>query len=267
MEWFIYIGIGLLAGFLAGLFGIGGGLIIIPLLSYAFFIQGFNTDLIMHIAIATSLAVIFFTSISAVIAQSHYSAVNWGVFIWMASGMILGSFFGAIFASYLSGHFLQIAIGAFSLTIAFQLILSTFLRKQKTESSDTRQLPGIIFSLGGIVIGAASSIFGIGGGSLTVPYLNWCRVPIKVAIGTSSACALPISFASTLGYFLISWGLPGLPSGSLGYIYLPALIPIAICSMFFAHFGVKLSHALSPVILKRIFALLLIAIGLTFILR
>lgn len=267
MEWIIYIIIGLLAGFLAGLFGIGGGLIIIPMLSYALLMQGVEQGLIMHIAVATSLAVIFFTSISAVIAQTRYSAIDWRIFTWMSFGLCFGSFIGAIAASLVSGQILQFVIGLFSLTIALQLFLTTLPVFQQVNHNSPKKIAGIIFTAGGVFIGLASAIFGIGGGSLTVPYLTWCRVPMKTAVGTSSACALPISLVSSIGYIIMSRGITMLPSGSVGYIYFPALVPIAVFSVVCARFGVNVAHRLSSKLLKRAFALLLLVIGLTFLFK
>lgn len=267
MEWIFFIGIGLVTGLLAGLFGIGGGLILIPLLSYALMKQGLNTNISTHITIATSLAIIFFTSINAVIAQVRYKAVNWYAFLWMSIGLTLGSLGGSFIGSTLSGHLLRTALGIFTLGIALQLILSTLgnhKNKSSEEEKEKRLAPKWIFTSGGVVIGFASALFGIGGGAFIVPYLNWCRLPIKKAIGTSSACIIPVAVASTLGYLWTGHGQADLPSGSIGFIYLPALIPIALSSMISVHLGVKFSHALPSMVLKRIFAGLLICIATSF---
>lgn len=266
MEWIFFIGIGLITGFLAGLFGIGGGLILIPLLSYALTRQGLSADTTMHIAIATSLAIILFTSISAVISQVQYAAVNWQVFWWMSISLVIGSLGGSFIGSSLSGMVLRIAIGIFTLAIALELIISTGHKNSKNQNTEN-PAPKWLFSSGGLVIGIASAIFGIGGGALIVPYLTWCQLPIKKAIGTSSACTIPVAAASTIGYLWTGYGQSDLPWGSLGFIYFPALIPVAVGSMIFARVGVKFSHSLHPVILKRIFAGLLICIAISFLVR
>lgn len=265
MEWFLYLGVGVASGILAGLFGIGGGLIIIPLLIYILLSQGVNPDVITHLAVGTSLAIIIFTSITAVLAQNKRKAINWPIFLWMAVGILLGSFLGAKTASYIDGKSLQKIIGVFALCIAAELLFEIMRQPKAQQHLTEKNIPKPIFTLSGIVIGWASAIFGIGGGSLTVPFLNWCHFPMQKAAGTSSACALPIAITGAAGYLWAGWGNAALPNWSVGYIYLPALLGIATTSSIFARLGVKLAYRLSARMLKGLFALLLICIACSFL--
>ncbi|MGV8842935.1 MAG: sulfite exporter TauE/SafE family protein [Pseudomonas sp.] len=260
MEFLLYLVLGGFAGILAGLFGVGGGIIIVPVLVFSFAAQGFDPAILTHLAVGTSLATIIFTSINAVLEHQRKGAVLWSVFAWMTLGILLGAGFGALTAAAIQGPMLQKIIGVFALCVALQMALEL---KPKPD----RKVPGKLgLTVAGSVIGWASAIFGIGGGSLSVPFLTWRSVPMQQAVATSSACGLPIALAGALSFMLIGWNTPQLPAWSLGYIYLPAMAGIAITSMFFARFGARLAHRLSPRLLKRLFALLLFAVGLNFLL-
>ncbi|MNG01228.1 Sulfite exporter TauE/SafE [compost metagenome] len=186
-------------------------------------------------------------------------AVRWPVFAWMTVGILIGAGFGAITAEAISGPHLQKIIGVFALIIAVQLALNF-------KPNASRNVPGKAgLILAGTVIGWASAIFGIGGGSLTVPFLTWRSVPMQQAVATSSACGLPIAVVSALSFMILGWHDPLLPAHSLGFVYLPALLGIALTSMVFARFGARLAHRLSPRLLKRLFAALLFCVGLSFL--
>ncbi len=255
-----YLCLGAVAGTLAGLFGIGGGLIIVPALVFSFTLQGVSADVLTHMAVGTSLATIIFTSFSSVKAHHAKGAVLWRVFKPLAVGIVIGAALGAHTASELSGKALQTIIGIFALVIAAQMAFGL-------APSATRALPdkGSLGAAGG-VIGWASAIFGIGGGSLTVPYLTWCNVNMQKAVATSAACGLPIAVAGATMNIYEGWAHPSLPEYSFGFVYWPALIGIVSTSMLFAKFGAKLAHRLPSLVLKRIFALLLVAVGLKFLL-
>lgn len=260
MEFALYMLLGAAAGVLAGLFGVGGGLIIVPVLVFSFEkLQGFDPAILTHLAVGTSLATIIFTSINSVLEHQRKGAVLWPVFGWMAVGILLGAGLGALTAASIQGPLLQKIIGVFAIIIAVQMALD--LKPKAARGMPGK--PGLVAAGG--VIGWASAIFGIGGGSLTVPFLTWRSVPMQQAVATSSACGLPIAIASALSFLLIGWGQPGLPTWSLGYVYLPAMLGIALTSMFFARFGARLAHRLSPRLLKRLFALLLLSVGLSFL--
>ncbi|MCS3469426.1 putative membrane protein YfcA [Pseudomonas sp. JUb42] len=173
---------------------------------------------------------------------------------------MLGSGLGTLTASYIAGPHLQKIIGVFALLVSAQMALDL---KPKAR----REIPGKPgLTLAGLVIGWASAIFGIGGGSLTVPFLTWRSLSMQQAVATSAACGFPIAVASTLSFMILGWHDPLLPPHSLGFVYLPALLGIALTSMFFARFGARLAHKLSPRLLKRLFAALLFCVGLNFLL-
>jgi uncharacterized membrane protein YfcA len=260
MEFLLYLVLGGFAGVLAGLFGVGGGIIIVPVLVFSFTAQGFDAEVLTHLAVGTSLATIVFTSINSVRAHHSVGAVRWAVFAWLTVGIVLGSGLGTLTASYIAGPHLQKIIGVFALLVSAQMALD--LRPKARHEIPGK--PGL--TLAGLVIGWASAIFGIGGGSLTVPFLTWRSLSMQQAVATSAACGFPIAVASTLSFMILGWHDPLLPPHSLGFVYLPALLGIALTSMFFARFGARLAHKLSPRLLKRLFAALLFCVGLNFLL-
>jgi uncharacterized membrane protein YfcA len=255
-----YLALGALAGTLAGMFGIGGGLIIVPVLIFSFGLQGINPDVAVHLAIGTTLAAIVFTSISSIRTHHQHHAVRWDIFWPMTVGIVVGALLGAKSAAMLSGETLQIIIGVFVILMAIKMLTGA-------NPKPGRDIPGhpALAAVGGF-IGWASAIFGIGGGSLTVPYLSWCNVRMQHTVGTSAACGLPIALAGAVGNIWTGWGDISLPDYSLGFIYLPALLGIILTSVFFARFGAALAHRLDGIVLKRIFAVILIVVGIRFLL-
>lgn len=259
MEFLLYLLLGAAAGVLAGLFGVGGGIIIVPVLVLSFTAQGIDPAVLTHLAVGTSLATIVFTSINSVLEHQRKGAVLWPVFTWMTLGILLGAGLGSLTAAAIQGPLLQKIIGVFAIVIAIQMGL-------ELKPKAGRAVPGKLgLTAAGGVIGWASAIFGIGGGSLTVPFLTWRSVSMQQAVATSAACGLPIAAASALSFMVIGWGEPQLPEWSAGFVYLPAMAGIAITSMFFARFGARLAHKLSPRLLKRLFALLLLCVGVNFL--
>lgn len=259
MEFLLYLALGAVAGVLAGLFGVGGGLVIVPVLVFSFAAQGMDASVLTHLAVGTSLATIVFTSINAVREHHRKGAVRWDIFSWMTLGILVGAAIGALTAARIEGPLLQKIIGVFAILIALQMSLD--LRPKASRGVPGK--PGL--TAAGAFIGWASAIFGIGGGSLTVPFLTWRSVPIQQAVATSSATGLPIALSSALGFMLVGWNVPNLPQWSLGFVYLPAMAGIAMTSMFFARFGARLAHRLPPRLLKRLFALLLLCVGIRFL--
>lgn len=251
----MYCLVGGVAGILAGLLGIGGGLVIVPMLVYVFELNAFPGELIMHLALATSMASIMFTSVSSFMAHHRRGAVRWDVVRKIVIGILTGTFLGSCFASSLSSNFLKIFFVIFLYFVAIQLLLN---KKPKGG----RDLPGMagMFAVGNI-IGAVSSFVGIGGGTLSVPFMLWCNIKVHNAIGTSAAIGLPIAVAGTLGYIVGGWNVAGLPAYSVGYVSLPALVGIAAASVLTAPLGVKLAHSLPVDKLKRIFAFLLFVVA------
>jgi uncharacterized membrane protein YfcA len=250
----MYIALGAFAGVLAGLLGVGGGLVIVPVLTFIFTAQHLPDAHILHLALGTSLASIMFTSVSSLRAHHLRGAVDWQVIRRISLGIMVGTFGGSWVAAQLSTRFLKGFFVIFLYYVATQMLLNI---KPKLH----RQLPGLtaMFGVGG-VIGGVSSLVGIGGGSLSVPFLTLCNVAIHRAIGTSAAIGFPIALAGAVGYVVNGLSAP-LPPYSLGFVYLPALIGIAAASVATAPLGAKLAHSLPIDKLKKIFALLLIVMG------
>ena len=261
MEFALYLVLGAIAGILAGLFGVGGGIIIVPVLVFSFTAQGFAPEVLTHLAVGTSLATIVFTSINSIREHNRRGAVQWNLFIWLAPGILAGAAVGGVTAALIQGPILQKIIGVFAICVALQLALNL-------TPKNPRPLPKRpeLVAAGGI-IGWASAIFGIGGGSVTVPFLVWRSVSIQQAVATSAACGFPIAFAGAVVFMSTGWHENQLPEWSLGFVYLPAVLGIALTSMFFARFGARLAHRLPPLLLKRLFALLLTAVGISFLLN
>ena len=256
----LYLLLGALAGTMAGLFGIGGGLVIVPVLIFSFGFVGVSPEIAAHLAIGTSLATIVFTSISSIRTHHQHQAVRWELFRPLTVGIVGGAVVGAWTASLLSGPALETIIGAFAILVALKMIL-------EVNPKPGRDVPGTTgLGVAGGFIGWASAIIGIGGGTISVPYLTWCNVKMQQAVGTSAALGLPIALAGATANIWTGWGHPGLPEMSLGFIYLPALIGIVVTSVFFARIGAKLAHKLDGRLLKRIFAIVLIIVGLRFLL-
>jgi uncharacterized membrane protein YfcA len=251
----MYLAVGLIAGVLAGLLGVGGGVVIVPMLIFCFVKQGIQPDLIMHLALGTSLASIIFTSISSFMSHHKRGAVDWNIVRRIVPGILIGTFLGTFVASRLSSGFLKGFFCVFLYTVATQMLLN---KKPKAA----RDLPGTAGMFGvGSTIGVASALVGIGGGSLSVPFMVWCNVAAHRAVGTSAAIGFPIAIAGALGYIVNNLHGIGLPAYSLGYVYLPALGAIVCSSVFTAPLGAKLAHALPVDTLKRIFALFLYAVA------
>ena len=255
----LYLALGAFAGTLAGLFGIGGGLVIVPVLIFSFGLQGISPDVAAHLAVGTSLATIVFTSLSSIRSHHLHGAVRWDIFRPMTLGIVIGALVGAWTASLLSGPALELVIGVFVILVAIKMIL-------EVNPKPGRVVPGSVgLGAAGGGIGWASAIFGIGGGTLTVPYLSWCNVNMQQAVGTSAACGLPIALAGALGNVWTGWGHPQLPELTVGFIYLPALLGIILTSVVFARVGANLAHRLNARFLKRIFAVMLILVGIRFL--
>ena len=252
----MYLAVGLIAGVLAGLLGVGGGVVIVPMLIFCFVKQGgIQADQIMHLALGTSLASIIFTSISSFMSHHKRGAVDWSIVKRIVPGILIGTFLGTFVASRLSSGFLKGFFCVFLYAVATQMLLN---KKPKA----TRDLPGTGGMFGvGSTIGVASALVGIGGGSLSVPFMVWCNVPAHRAVGTSAAIGFPIAIAGALGYIVNNLHGIGLPAYSLGYVYLPALVAIVCSSVLTAPLGAKLAHALPVDTLKRVFALFLYAVA------
>ena len=244
--------LGICTGFLAGLLGIGGGMIMVPFLTFMLSQRGVDANLTVKMAIATSMATIIFTSISSVRAHHKRGAVRWDLVKGLAPGIVLGSMIASlgVFAM-LKGANLAIFFGLFVGFSATQM----FLDKKPAPS---RQVPGTAgLVAAGSAIGFLSGLVGAGGGFISVPFMAWCNVAIHTAVATSSALGFPIALANVLGYVLSGMSVTGLPDDAIGYIWVPALVVIALCSVFTAPLGAKAAHSLPVKKLKRIFAMIL----------
>lgn len=251
----IYLAVGAAVGFLAGLLGVGGGAIIVPALFWIFTAKGFSNAHLMHMAVGTSLACILFGSLSSLRAHHQHAAVNWKILRAIVPGILIGTFLGSLLADLLSTRALKIFFGAFMLVIATQLLFDVKPRPH-------REIPGRWgLSAAGGVIGALSSLIGIGGAALSVPFMAWCNVRLHEAIGTASAIGFPIALAGSLGYFASGYAKPDLPAYSVGYLYLPALAGIAVVSVLTAPLGARAAHALPVGKLKKVFSFFLYAVA------
>lgn len=254
LEWLLIaelLLLGTCTGFLAGLLGIGGGMLLVPFMTLLLDAKGFPSDLVVKTAVATSLATICFTSVSSVRAHQARGAVRWDIFRRLAPGIVIGSVLGAQIAKALPSNGLALLFAGFVGFSATQMFLD---RKPRP----TRQLPatgGMVAAGGGI--GVLSALVGAGGGFVSVPFMTWCNVLIHQAVGTSAALGFPIALAGTLGYVWAGWDLPQMPPGSLGFLYLPALLVVSAASVTTAPLGARTAHRMNVKQLKRAFAVLL----------
>lgn len=247
LWWLTYPLLGIFAGFVAGLFGVGGGLTLVPVMFMLFSAQQLPVEHVMHLALGTSMATIVFTSISSLRAHHRHGAIRWDVVASLAPGLVLGTFGGSLLASSIPTRPLTIVFVAIVYYAALQMILDF-------KPKPGRQLPGKLglFATGG-VIGGVSSLVAAGGGFLSIPFMVFCNLTIHTAVGTSSALGFPIALAGAAGYLVSGLGSANLPPLSLGYIYLPAFIGIVTFSVLSAPFGARLAHRLPVKKLKRAF--------------
>ncbi len=250
-----FVLLGSFTGFAAGLLGVGGGMLTVPFVTMMLSSSAFPPELVVHAAIATSLSTILFTSLSSVRAHHRRGAVMWPVVKLLAPGILIGSWVGPWIGSYIPSGSLALF---FALFVGFSA--TQMLRDKKPLA--TRELPPPPGMLGvGLVTGTLSGLVGAGGGFISVPFMTWCNVRIHNAVATSAALGFPIALAGTLSNIWFGMKEPALPVGSLGFIYLPALLPIALASVITAPFGAKAAHALPVARLKKIFALVLYALA------
>ncbi|OOG22304.1 hypothetical protein B1C78_15285 [Thioalkalivibrio denitrificans] len=255
-AWLAYLALGAVAGVMAGLLGVGGGLIIVPVLVWLFIHQGVEPGIITHLAIGTSLATILPTAISSARTHHLHGAVRWDLVAKIAPGVMLGALAGATLAEFLSSDTLRRVFGAFEIALAIYMFLNI-------RPAPHRPLPGTAgLASGGGVIGLVSALLGIGGGSLSVPYLVWFNVAVRHAIGTAAAVGLPIALAGAGGFVFHGWATEGLPDWSLGYVHGPSLLGIAIASFLTAPIGARLTHRLPVPLVRKLFAVLLMVLGI-----
>lgn len=254
-----YLLAGIFAGLTAGLFGVGGGLVVVPILVFAFELQGFSPEVLTHMAIGTSLATIVFTATSSTISHNKKSAVLWPVFKPMSLGIVLGAILGVLTVVQLDGEILKKMFGLFAVAVAVKMLL------KKSSSGGAALSSSPVFAFVGVVVAWVSSIFGIGGGTLTVPFLSRYKIEMKQVVGTSAACGLPIALAASVSNMLIGHGVDGRPEWSVGFVYLPALLGICLTSVYFAKIGAHFAHRLPSKLLKQLFSVFLMAVGIRFL--
>lgn len=259
-EYLIYMTTGAFVGIISGLLGIGGGLIIVPVLYFVFVAQGQPVEHVMHMALATSLATIIITSISSVIAHQRKQAVLWPLVLRITPGICIGAWLGGQLAGQLSTDFLKPAFGVLELLIAIYM-----LSNYKPAAHHTTLGNGKLSS-GGFLIGAISALAGIGGGTMTVPFLSWHDISIRKAVATSAAVGLPIAIVATASYIYSGWSIINLPAPSLGYVHLEAFLFIVSVSVLTAPVGAMLAHRVTEGSLKKIFAVFILLVSLKMIL-
>jgi uncharacterized membrane protein YfcA len=253
VEWLLLGGV---AGFLAGLLGVGGGMMMVPFLTAMVTHRGVSAELGVKVAIATSMATILFTSISSVRAHHARGAVRWDIVRTMAPGIVAGGLLaGAGLFAALKGTALSLVFAVFVGFSATQMLLDR-------KPAPTREMPGALgrFGAGGVV-GLLSALVGAGGAFVSVPFMSWCNVPMRQAVGTSAAFGFPIALAGTAGYLIAGRGVANPLPGAQGYLWLPALLAIACASVVMAPLGARTAHRIDTRQLKRVFAALLYALA------
>ena len=250
-----YLAIGAATGFFAGLLGIGGGTIIVSSLALMFAAQSFPAEYVMHMAIGTSLAAIMAGAWGSFRTHHRHNSVDWATVRAMSPGLLGGVLAGAALARFLDTAFLKVFFLAFMALIIGQMVFNV-------RPKAARALPGPVgLTAMAVFIGVSSSLFGGGAAAVGVPFLTWCNVSTHRAIGTVAAMGFPLAIAGAVGYAVAGLTVEGLPPWSVGFVYLPAFLGIAVASVVVAPYGARLAHKLKGRTLRRIFALFLIAIG------
>ncbi len=252
MTWLLaYVGMGAAIGVLAGLLGIGGGMTLVPVLAAMFAAQHFAPDHIVHMALATSMASIIFTSGASVREHWKLGGVDFSIVRRMAPGMVAGSLVATMASSWIPQRWLAMTFAVIVYLGATQILLNR-------KPAAARNLPGtwVLFAVG-IVIGVICGLVSAGGAFLTIPFMLWCGVPMRTTIGTAAMIGIPVALVGTAGYIFSGWQIGGLPAGTLGFIVLPALAGLVCGSVVTAPYGARMAHRLPVLTIKRIFAGLL----------
>ena len=256
----IFICVGIVGGFVSGLLGIGGGVIMVPLLTLAFTWMGVEPEFVYRLAAGTSLASIIFTSIASARAHAKHLPVRWDLVKGFAPYLVVGTLLGTVVATRINPGILKVVFVLFLFSLAVRMLLNIHLKTREFP------LPSSITGVVGSLIGLFCSFVGVGGGTMIVPYLTWNAVSMHSAIGVSATLGFFISLSGALGYCINGLGEAGLPWGALGYVHIPALVIIMVTAVFFAPYGVKLAHKLTEKRLKFVFgvAMLIIGMGMAF---
>ena len=261
VEFLIFGIVGIITGTMAGLFGVGGGLVIVPVMHFILTSNGIVESIAIPLSIGTALTCIIVTSSSA--AYSHYQKGSLSLkrFAQLTAGILFGAGFGSSFVINVDSEILKTMLAVFVTIMSLRLFINIQMPKAKNEPNF------LFFNLSGGVIGYLSSIFGIGGGIFSVPLLKISGMEMKKAVGTGAACAFPIALLSSTSYLLLGLNVSGLPEYSIGFIYIPGVIGIVIFSFFFAKLGTKLAHKLNDNFLQFLFAAHLIPVAIYWFLK
>ena len=256
-HWLLaFLALGAVVGIAAGLLGIGGGGIMVPVLTAVFFKMDFPAEQVVHLALGTAMASIVPTAFGSMRAHHARAAVDWTIVRMITPAILVGTFAATFLVAHLSTLILAVFFAIFMAYVSIQMVLNI-------TPSPQRSLPGFWgMSIAGSSIGGVSALVAIGGGSLSVPFMMWCNVDIRRAIATSAAIGFPIAVAGSLGYLVNGWRQPGLPDYTIGYVFWPAFLMITPASYFFTRIGAKLAHTLPLLTLKRVFAVLLMGLSL-----
>lgn len=252
----VYLIGGGFAGTLAGLLGVGGGIIIIPLLVWLLPHENVPAEAIMHVAVASSLAIVVGTSLSSIRAHHHHHGVQWSVVWQMLAGLVGGAVLGAFVADYLSSDILQILFGLFLMIIAYRMFFTVPVLSEG-------RIPSLLGLLGvGTFSGTLATMVGIGGGTILVPFFNRCGIEMRKAVATSAVCTFPISFTAVISYMLVGTDQVGLPPYTTGYVYWIPVVGLMIPSILCAPLGARLAHKIPALKLRRIFAVFVFLVSL-----
>ena len=255
-----YIVAGALAGFIAGLLGVGGGIIMVPVFVFCFTAQKFDPNIVMHMAIASSLACIVFTSLSSTLKHHLLGSVDWSVLRKTLPGIVFGSVVGVLLALSLDGDQLRLLLGCFVLFVALKMAFGA-----APPSEISERLPKRLMLPAGTVIGSVSALFGIGGGTLSVPFFYRLGMPMGRVVGTAAACGFPIALAGAIANIVFTLDSTTTPEYSWGYVYLPAVLIVSACSIIFARIGAQSAQRINADVLKKLFSICLFCVGVKFV--
>jgi uncharacterized membrane protein YfcA len=250
------LALGVVGGFLAGLLGVGGGMMMVPFMTAIVAQRGVPASMAVKMAIATSMATILFTSLSSLRAHHRLGAVRWDLVRGLAPGIVGGGLLaGAGAFAVLKGQGLALCFAVFIGYSSVQM-----LRGRKPRPG--RQMPGTVGqTAAGAGIGFISGLLGAGGAFISVPFMVWCNVPIRQAVGSSAAIGFPVAAAATAGYLISGWGLPPALPGAFGYLYLPGLLVVALASVTLAPLGARTAQRIDTSKLRRLFAVMLMGLA------
>jgi uncharacterized protein len=252
MEWWWlgYVGAGAVAGFFAGMLGIGGGAIIVPMLVALFEAQGLPRSEVMHLAVGTTLATFLFTSAASVRAHARRGAIRWDIAKRMTPGILAGGLIGSGLSRLVS----TAGFAAIFTVVVYAAATSMLIDRKPRAARELPGAPGMFAA--GFLFSALSAFAAVGGAFMTIPFMMWCGVPLIQAIGTASLIGLPIALSGSVGFMIAGFGAEGLPAWSVGFVYLPALAGVVAAGVFSAPLGAAVAHRTPTRWLKRIFALL-----------